>query len=115
MPPVSLRLDAFLYVYLYSVTKSASDMVIRNYKSKQAMLGAPILVSIADINLKDPQGMVFPKKGKTIRLPVSQAIALHTTFKTASTDRSPAMPVLQLYGLLDKALTDYTKAYSFYQ
>jgi hypothetical protein len=86
-------------------------MVPHEYTSKQALLDKTTLMTVAGIRIKDPNGVLFPKKGKRITLTVPQAVALHATFSTNTAQLQ--IPALQLLGIIDKALTDYNTQFGY--
>lgn len=114
MPPITLKLDAYVYNYLYTVRNQAVINILEAYKTKQDYLINQQMLILAELKLSDPKSILFSKKGKAVRFTLVQAVAMHKAFQMTLMQQVELPEYLYaLYGKLDQALTDYSPVYGY--
>ncbi|OJW76318.1 hypothetical protein [Spirosoma sp. 48-14] len=118
MPPITIKLKGYVYNYLYTVQQQAVLHARTDYPDKEDYFKVPtlLMLAITELKVKDPTGILFPKKGKVVRMTVIQAVALHVSlsqFLDDPLDYNQNFNAIELLYLLDQALTNYSPVYGY--
>jgi hypothetical protein len=102
-PPVSLRFDANSYCSLYLLIRTAIS-VNGPLETKQRV---DMIDVLADMKLRPPHSLFFPRRGKLLKVSRSQAMAMRQLLSNWASQYPATPDLLTLLSLLDKALIDY--------
>ncbi|WP_080056739.1 hypothetical protein [Spirosoma aerolatum] len=114
MPPITLKLDAYVYNYLFTLRNQAVHTIIDEFRSKQQLFDNQSMLILAELKLSDPKAILFSKKGKAVRFSLAQAVAIHKAFQFTLMQQVELPEYLYtLYSQIDQALTDYSPVYGY--